>query len=1223
MEKMQTPVLAGVGGVAILAAMVSMGGKPSTAPDADRQQSGTQKYASTAAAGSPTAPNYNGPWFAVCREYSTHNFDEGSGQRPSGGYVAEPTPKGVDSAASEYTRRLPSGEEKYAVKQRLIADLGSCVPANSPVKVMIAMVADPDETEMRLQFDRDIDAIQEGAGEQDYFYSGFWFPWRSQSWADSKKDEEIEAEALRRQEPGVLVFRNKKGERLFVFVVGETPTSGVNRVQMALALRYSNILNWVSAGGVGQHPTCMKGTLPISGPQFSASFLSLRDVLSDVAFPEECKDSAGERSVRIISPNATADDFIQHFQEFCGGREPNCAFLPLALSERKTQSAVLEYLTTTLKYDPHRIAHLVENESAFGNTSATACDSDDATKRKRGCGPGKFGLVLTFPRELSSLRSASDKQSEQISQSLANVLPAAPGAGPVKLADDEPGGRDRPTAFSPQEEAGDVSDSLAGVVQLLHSNRVQAVLVSATNPLDRIAILEYLHDQLPDVRVVVSDAEQFEATKPHYVDMAGTLNATGFPALPEVFSINGVKQDNVSFAESGQEGEFLATVLLLDGNLSQSAAGVKAAFSSGATSIGKGLAISIVGEDGFRLLPIGLDGKPLGEDAARAAPVFFTATLQQDVDQDKKDATQKQSVLTLGIDETSPPPRAFYVFTLVVFGITVAHLVLLLLCERKRPDGERPTVWTYPGRSQKSTEWKRLYFLSMLSNQVVLLNLLLFRLEYAAWRAYAEPGAVKYFVAPAAVLTLSCMALPAFFVTRAALKARKDGIKIGFDPDPAAKTNFRSDIHTDAKALIRIRTEKQLFWGGAVSAVAYTLMSLWLVLTWDFGGSQTYLARFLCLADGLSPVLPFASVVFAYGLWAFLQLRRVGWVISRRADVELGVTPDAKLHRAMENLLPNIKSQGGGDGFSFPAMLGLVLACVFLNLRAGTHSFETPLFHYWFLVWGVPMLLVTVIFTFFQAFSIWRDLIKLLSFLELTPIKEEFEKLGKDGLIDVKIWDLAKPQRLFVLHKLTLETMEKIFKSTDPEKVEEARKAVNKIIDADEEGRQASDEDSDKLDTTLNAGMEMAYHALDLSNRMPWGQAETLRRYMALRLITLIRYALLQVRNLLYFIVYGYMLAAVSVMFYPFQGGKSLGELLSLVFVVLLFGVGAIMFGIQRNRVLGRIENGSSEGAGYLQIAVHLLTVGGLPALALLASQFPAVAQFALSFLRPVLGVLH
>jgi hypothetical protein len=1219
MEKMQTPVLAGVGGAAILAAVMSMGGKPATAPDADKADNGAEKSSASQDATPLLAPNRNGPWYAVCREYSTYKFDDGPAQRLTGGYVEVRSPDAANAEATEITQVVKGVHEKIAVKRYLRASLSSCIPADKKqdVKVMIATVPDPDETEMRLEFDRDVEAIQEGAAERGYHYTGYWFPWRPLNWKGGEKGaDDAEQEALQRQEPGVLVFRKDDGERLFAFLVGETPSSGVNRVQMALALRYSGDLyppsppkntplSYTAKQPVPQ-PTCIRGPVLIAGPHFSASFLSLKDVLSDVVFPEECKSTAEQRSVRIIAPDASSDDLMTDFEEFCGPDDAlngasNCALLPLAISEAEKEKAVFAYLKS-LGYHDWQIAHLVEDESAFGDSTKDLCGSSKDQGEEKRCkdqnkeNDHEFGLVLSFPRELSSLRSASDKQSEQVAESVGNLLTLSGGADTVKFSPDEPEERDRPISYSPEEQAAEASNSLETMVRLLRQHKIRAVLISATNPLDRLLLLEHLHDQLPDIRVVVAEAEELETNKPHFVDMVGTLSVSSFPTLPERLVINGKPVARRSFAESGQEGEFAATVLLLDGNWSADPAQLTTEFAQAKESISKkSLPISVVGESGFRLMPFG-PGEIAG-GANHKPPVLFKAVVPKEGQENQKEGQGKQGQqnlidVSLSVDQANSPPRGFYVFALVVFTISIAHLVLLLSSQRNpAPD------WSYPQRSSGAIEWKRLYFLYVLSNQVFLLNYLVLRLSMSAWSAFSNPVGLTVIAPLAWLLTIACGVAPVFLLTRAGRAA------------------------APAWSSLVVQERGQILYSASITTV-YLIWSLRVVATWQFGGSQIYLERFLQLCDGLSPVLPFACVVFAYALWALLQLRRIGWVVSRVADLGVGVEPKSQrpLYAATERLLLKIEGLGDMDGYSWLVTAGLVVGFVVTNLWESTRSFETPTFHLWFLIWGVPMLLVTVIVVFFQTLAIWAELKKVLRCLELTPMKEEFEKLGGGGLIDIKIWDLAKPQRLFQVHKLTFEALERILRDDGP-KVEEAKRAVQAIIAADAQGNQATKEQSKDLNEKLNLAMGQAYGALDGAHDGIGG--ESLPVYIALRLVALIRYALLQMRNLLYFVVYGYMLAAISVISYPFQGRKSLGELLSLVFAGLLVGVGVILVGIQRNSMLSRLEKGSGEGTSYIEIARNLLSVGGIPALALVASQFPSVAQYALSWLRPVLGALH
>jgi hypothetical protein len=188
-----------------------------------------------------------------------------------------------------------------------------------------------------------------------------------------------------------------------------------------------------------------------------------------------------------------------------------------------------------------------------------------------------------------------------------------------------------------------------------------------------------------------------------------------------------------------------------------------------------------------------------------------------------------------------------------------------------------------------------------------------------------------------------------------------------------------------------------------------------------------------------------------------------------------------------------------------------------------------------------------------------------------------------------------------------------------------AESALNEYEATDFRGCQASLEQVEKLHLELNRASYEAMAVLDGSSKVLVDsrlEAE-LRRYLALRFVTFIRYVLLQMRNLMWFVVYGYFFACLSVKLYPFQGGKSLGDLLGLTFFIVLAMVGAMITGILRNPMLRLLEDKGSNPSGALQVIMHLATVGGVPLLALLAWQFPWIGQIAFSWLRPLWGAIH
>ena len=103
------------------------------------------------------------------------------------------------------------------------------------------MVPDPERTQLSLTFDRDVESIMRALQDSGHSFSRAWLPWRADAAAESsdpeirKKNREEKSE--RETFPGLMLFR--QGETLLaVFLVGETPTSGVNRLQFSQASGY-------------------------------------------------------------------------------------------------------------------------------------------------------------------------------------------------------------------------------------------------------------------------------------------------------------------------------------------------------------------------------------------------------------------------------------------------------------------------------------------------------------------------------------------------------------------------------------------------------------------------------------------------------------------------------------------------------------------------------------------------------------------------------------------------------------------------------------------------------------------------------------------------------------------------------------------------------------------------------------------------------------------------
>jgi hypothetical protein len=1221
MEKIETPVVAGVGGVAIIAALLSMfgGSKKETPSPLETRLVGQQSETSSVAPG--VMPNQDGPWRAICQEYAPYPIEQISSatapkdnkEIPDGtkskidltavsrGYAKIRKPSSSVEGATEVTIKNSTGVHKVTVHNYLIGQLSSCIPPNQAGKVrfVVATLPDPDKTEMRLEFDRYVTALEEAAVLRGYNFAGYWFPWRpSDKRPISKTEDELEAQLLREEQPGVLLFRNEDGVRLFVFVVGETSTSGINRMQMAQALAYRQQL-------LDKEFVSSADPLLIAGPHFSGALSSLWDVLKSTGLTR----NPGTRIV-IESPDAGSGDLIKDFKDKDKCNDgTRCSFRSVSISAAQEDQSAADYLKS-IGYDKRFVAELVEDESGFGNY-------ESGLGKPENHADSPFGLTLSYPRELSSVRTLSDKQSEQVATSGSKFLSLSTAPSTVKLSGGEVIERDRPLVYANDDEVSEVSNALADDVRVLRKNDIQCVVIGASNPLDRIYLLEYFHDKLPNVRLVVENADELEINHPQFIDLVGTVTVSSLPVIPQTVElINGDGTSShplhFAFASVAAEEEFLAVAMLLGNDLTKDSAQED------------GLTVSIVGEDGFQFIPFQEYFEP---KVANSRGSLVNERDHVELFHITSSDTKLRPSISIQFEQTDRIPIAFIVLSLLIYALTSFHFVRLWWAEhpiallkklRGRPQARPCTPqWTYGYRSGDSgLDFDRVYNLFVLNNQVFLLNLLLLcatpalslvtaALKTGAWFCLSISGLLaigygyEYFCRALKVINLPVSSWP----------------------------NMREAIKT--KLLMRIYF--------AIS-IWYLLAGTIFLIEWR-GAAQNDWRRTLSLEEGTSVVVPIAAVLLGWTLWGVVQTRRAKWVTFRKIDpISVGIGP---ISRMLYDEVANIHSEIGQTSLSWHRMavlfgtVGLTSWWQWGGLRGLEQEPEVVRvsscirqiffpnnFHWWFAIWGGIMLLATLILSAYQLYKIWRGLSRLLHRLENTSMKEAFEKLGLDDKVQIKIWDLGKAKMRFSEMFLTVKCLRYI---SGDVVASTAETALNEVEAEEFRDCQVSLEQAKALHNALNQASFAAIEVLEGMSTVPRDshQEAELRRYLALRFVTFIRYVLLQMRNLTWFVVYGYFLACLSVKLYPFQGGKSLPDLLGVVFFIVLAMAGVMITGILRNPMLRLLEDRDSNPAGALQVILHLVTVGGVPLLALLAWQFPWIGQIAFSWLRPLWGAIH
>src|SRR5262249_2029744 len=252
--------------------------------------------------------------------------------------------------------------------------------------------------------DHYVDAIQRACEESDWEFDRFSLPWRT------AKDDSSPAPKGGRawNTPGVLLFRHSASDRLLiVYLIGETPTSGVHKV----ALR--NALDEVSElSAVNSHlDQPIARNVRIMGPAFSGSAVSLAFALKSWLDQPE----AALSKVEVVSGSATAIEPAAFSKRT--GHPEQVEFKSTVVTDKRSFAAFIRYLTEIKAISPNpprpEIALLTEANTSYGN--AVARFARLSTKKSPAAELQADSaevpvLSLFFPLHISQLRALAEKE---------------------------------------------------------------------------------------------------------------------------------------------------------------------------------------------------------------------------------------------------------------------------------------------------------------------------------------------------------------------------------------------------------------------------------------------------------------------------------------------------------------------------------------------------------------------------------------------------------------------------------------------------------------------------------------------------------------------------------------------------------------------------------------------------------------------------------------------
>jgi hypothetical protein len=138
----------------------------------------------------------------------------------------------------------------------------------------------------------------------------------------------------------------------------------------------------------------------------------------------------------------------------------------------------------------------------------------------------------------------------------------------------------------------------------------------------------------------------------------------------------------------------------------------------------------------------------------------------------------------------------------------------------------------------------------------------------------------------------------------------------------------------------------------------------------------------------------------------------------------------------------------------------------------------------------------------------------------------------------------------------------------------------------------------------------------------PADEQDLLHALLALHYTPFVLYVVRQIQNLMWYLPASFVLLSFALTSYSLQSPQFIGRFLLLLFVVIGLVVWRCLSGMERDLILSRIA-GTREGELNTAFYLKFLGYGALPALSLLASEFPSISNFLYSWVEPTVKAMQ
>jgi hypothetical protein len=1040
-------------------------------------------------------------------------------------------------------------------------------PQRFPIRFLIASVPDPQKTLLPLYFDRWVESIILAAQDCGYSYDLFWLPWRRDAEPEGQKlDDRLAFGAWREgrmNQPGLLMFRSPRPSEpaLGIWLIGETPTAGLDRRQFHNAVLYSRELSAAAQERLG-----------ILAPTFSGSTRSLV-----AALDEDLGGWRGGQNVRIITGSASASETLKALPGLITTVHSDATLLDALVSDASDMG-----LDITRNF-----ALLAEEDTTFGRGLY-----EGSTQQPEVASVADYlgrSNVLFYPRDISRLRNLYPEETRMQGVPGANQPPSSEPQLSMRLRDLE-SGRDSLPYFSPQTPLSQESELLQ-ILSFLKTQRRKTIVVTGTNVLDILFLSRFLRQASPDSRIVLYDADLLFVHGTDTLDFQGMLAVSSYPVLPPRGWLMRKAGDIAAeltedqphlLASSTAQGVYEASRALVTGNPPR--------FRPDSS----GIWLTVVGRD--RYWPL------------------------------KLFAPKRNGKLEESVPDISPTRVWTCLFLAMSFVCALYVFGLLYSTFKRKSVPEWCAGLRLDSGSSDLSRWKSVH--STLITAAILLAFVVVSCA-AVWQAVVQSNDAWFWWAVVAGVVVVVLAA--------------------------------------GLAVSAVRA----YWlpaGAVLVATGWFCMWTSPLLLGPTLEVQFRAMRMVELFSGVAPNAPLFLLLLGVALWGWTHMRRLSYVADRRPLVSLFSVPEAE---EKIGKLTSWLRQGVLHIDIFGAVLG---GLTFLTILAicdyNSGSLEPQLYDR---ALGVIIALTGAFLAIiaYASLRLWLALRVLLESLEQKPIRFAFSSLPP-AFSWSPLWQGGAGRRSYLLLGRTLDSLHAL-RQSDPQfypglaaDITSLEQQAGRVLERGGAGLLIETTDFVTLQQSL-AGIAGALEqqltarnwkqgvseSLDLlpeqsrgnrfrgwlrrlagggtdvevtSHPEPMSQPERAQslaaEVVALRYLAFIRYVMLQLRNLLSFLTTGFILAAIALNSYSFTSLNLTRWSITLGFVLLTVVTTFVLLQMNRDAILSRLaEKKAGEVDGLFLF--RLISVGALPLLTVVASQFPSVGRFLFAWLQPALAALH